>query len=78
MLFNAFFNKVEIDSMRDAYVQSNKTIANETIEEIDKSTKEINEKLSNFCINESKCFLNTNNTDVATIYLDTMVLKYEI
>ena len=73
-LFDVFFNNIEIESMRSAYIQSNKIITNQAIEEIDKSTKEISKRLSDLCVDESKHFLNKINVDIASNYLDTALL----
>ena len=58
--FDVFFNKIKIESMLSVYIQSNKLITNQAIEEIDKSTKEISKRLSDLCVDESKRLLNEN------------------
>ena len=72
--FDAFFNEHEIESMRDIYIENSKNRANETIKEVDKSTEEINKKLSNYCIDKRKEHLNKNNLDIASDYLDDALI----
>ena len=76
--FDAFFNKHGIESMRDIYIENSKNRANETIKEVDKSTKEINKKLSNYCIDKSKEHLNKNNLDIASDYLDDALIFADV
>lgn len=73
-LFDVFFNNIEIEPMRNAYIQNNKTITNQAIEEIDKSTKEISKRLSDLCVDESKRLLNENAVDIASTHLNAALL----
>ena len=73
-LFDVFFNNIETESTRSVYIQNNKTITNQAIEEIDKSTKEISKRLSDLCVDESKRLLNENAVDIASTHLNAALL----
>lgn len=72
--FDVFFNKIEIESMLSVYIQSNKLITNQAIDEIDKSTKEISKRLSDLCVDESKRLLNENAVGIASAHLNAALL----
>lgn len=65
-LFDVFFNNV--------YIQNNKIITNQAIEEVDESIKEISKKLSDLCVDESKRLLNENAIDIASTHLNAALL----